>query len=306
MNAAGRPSAGANGLAGLVNLFKPSGISSRHAVDAVCRLAGTKKAGHAGTLDPLASGVLVVCLGWATRLVELVQCFEKRYRATFLLGVNSNTDDVTGILQQVPGAAAPSLEEIVRQAALLTGLIRQVPPDYSAAHVNGRRAYQLARRGLPVALPAREVYVRQIEIACYEYPRLELLIECGSGTYVRSLGRDLGRALGTGACMQSLVRERVGPFGIEHAQSLEALGLLPFDQWLLPPLAAAEGLPRHLCTSEEALQIARGRPIAALRPAGDAAGPVALLDQEGNSLLAIAQWDASAGALRPRRVFAGW
>jgi len=299
------PAGGAGSYpAGLVILDKPSGMTSRAAVDAVMRFAHFRQAGHCGTLDPLATGVLVVCLGWATRLAGLVQQFAKRYRAGVLLGVTSDTDDVTGRVEPVAAAQPPPRDCVERQARTFLGAIQQVPPAYSARHDRGRRAYWLARRGLPVALPAREVHVYQIEVSRYDYPRLELLIECGRGTYVRALARDLGRLLGTGACLESLVRERVGPFGLDRAATLADLQSRPPQDWLVPPLEAVAGLPRRACTQKEARDVAQGRPIPLNLPVVDPEQPVALVDEPGLALLAIARCDPSHGLLRPRSVFA--
>src|SRR5262249_45363855 len=155
--------------------------------------------GHTGTLDPLATGVLVLCVGSATRLADYVQRMSKTYRSLFRLGARSDTDDADGAVTPVAGAAAPepaALEACLRQ---FVGTIEQVPPAYSAAKVTGQRAYDLARRGREVSLQARAVQVHGIEVLRYDYPELEVEVRCGKGTYIRALARDLGARLGCGA-----------------------------------------------------------------------------------------------------------
>ncbi|MCA9033991.1 MAG: tRNA pseudouridine(55) synthase TruB, partial [Planctomycetaceae bacterium] len=202
-------------LFGVININKPEGITSRDVVNRVQKLVRPEKCGHAGTLDPMATGVLLVCVGPATRLISYLQDTTKVYEADFLLGQTSNTDDITGEVASVQLKASPPARKSV-QAALdqMTGSIAQVPPSFSAVHVNGRRAYDLARRGEAVELVAREVQIDSIEIIRYEWPQLTVKVSCGSGTYIRSIARDLGEALGCGGLMSRLVRTRVGRFSI--------------------------------------------------------------------------------------------
>ena len=186
---------------GLLNINKPSGITSRRVVDRVARLVKPLKAGHAGTLDPLASGVLVVCVGQATRLIEYVQRMPKRYRATFLLGRSSPTEDVEGEVSELAGAPEPSRAQIEQAAQGMLGQLAQRPPAFSAIKVAGRRSYDLARAGQAVELEPRTITVYGIDLIAYRYPELELDIRCGSGTYVRTLGRELAERLGSCAVM---------------------------------------------------------------------------------------------------------
>ncbi|RPI76843.1 MAG: tRNA pseudouridine(55) synthase TruB, partial [Planctomycetaceae bacterium] len=179
--------------AGVLCLDKPKGVSSRDVVNIVAGLARHNRVGHAGTLDPLATGVLVLCLGWATRLVPLLHLQPKRYRAVFRLGATSDTDDVTGTVIESPGSRVPELREIEDLLPRYTGSILQVPPTFSAIHTDGERAYAKARRGEATELAPRPVEVHALRLAAYDYPVLELDVECGSGTYIRAIGRDLGR-----------------------------------------------------------------------------------------------------------------
>ncbi len=192
-------------LHGLLVLDKPSGITSRGALD---RAAGWfprgTRLGHAGTLDPLASGVLVLCLGRATRLVEFVQDLPKTYKARIRLGAHSDTDDATGACVPVPDVCPPALGEIQQAIGGFVGPISQVPPRYSAAHVQGRRAYKLARKEREFKLTPRTITIERIAIDAYHFPHLDLTIDCGKGTYIRSLARDLGESLGCGGLIAAL------------------------------------------------------------------------------------------------------
>ncbi len=173
----------------------------------VQRLARPEKAGHAGTLDPLATGVLIVCVGQATRLIGYVQRMPKHYVGTFLLGRRSPTEDIDGDVELLSGPPVPALEQLEAAARQFVGRTQQRPPAYSALKVAGRRSYDLARRGEDVQLQPRPIEVYSLAVTRYEYPELVLEIECSGGTYIRSLGRDLAETLGTSAVMSALVRD---------------------------------------------------------------------------------------------------
>lgn len=285
---------------GLLNLNKPSGLTSRRVVDIVQRLARPAKAGHAGTLDPLASGVLVVCVGAATRLIEYVQQMPKCYTGTFLLGRHSPTEDVQGEVTLLDNPPIPSLDEILAAARSLTGTIQQRPPDFSALKVEGRRAYDLARRGEAVELEPRTIVVHSIEVEAYEYPELRLRIECGSGTYVRSLGRDLALQLGTAAVMSALVRTAIGSFQLADALDPQALTRETWAEHLRPPLHAVDQLPRVELNSEEVRRIGSGQTIQR-RPFPTAAPEFAALDPAGRLVALLIP--RGPGLLGPSRVF---
>jgi tRNA pseudouridine55 synthase len=269
---------------GILNLNKPAGMTSRDAVNRVVRLVRPAKAGHAGTLDPLATGVLVVCVGPATRLIEYVQRMPKRYLAAFLLGRESPTEDVESEVTLHADPPQPSLEDIAVHAQALTGRIEQRPPSFSAVKVAGRRAYALARRGQHFELPARPVMVHRIAVTQYEYPLLELDIECGSGTYIRSLGRDLAGSLGTAAVMSGLVRAQVGPFRIEDACRVDELTLEFLPRILIPPHSALEGLPAVRLNESEVQRLSQGLSIA--REPAEPSAEFAAFDEQGR-LVAI-------------------
>ncbi|MBL9125814.1 MAG: tRNA pseudouridine(55) synthase TruB [Planctomycetaceae bacterium] len=248
-------------LSALLNVNKPSGITSRDAVNRVQRLVRPAKVGHAGTLDPLASGVLVIAIGSATRLIEFVQQLPKRYRATFLLGRSSTTEDIEGEVTELIEPPVPTRDEIESAAERLTGAILQRPPAFSALKVAGRRAYQLARRGETPELAPRPVTIYQLSVVGYEYPVMELDIRCSSGTYVRSLGRDLAESLGTAAVMSALCRTAIGGFRIEGACELDALDAASLPGHLLPPAKAVAHLRRHELSAEEVRSLRQGRPV---------------------------------------------
>jgi len=290
-------------LAGILNLNKPAGMTSRAAVDAVVRIAGTGRVGHAGTLDPLATGVLIVCIGWTTRLVPYIQSLRKRYRAEFRLGCTSETDDVAGPVVEVENAVPPDLETLTAALGEFVGRIRQVPPSHSAVHVGGRRAYQLARSGLAVEIEPRDVEVDRLELVDYDYPRLVLEIVCGSGTYVRAIGRDLGERLGCGAVMSGLERSAIGGFTIEQAIAPEQLSRENLAARLLPPLSAVEHLPRFRCPGDRLLELRQGKPLpGSQRPVVEDGNLTVIVDPEGR-LAALAEFDEKHRVFRPRQVF---
>ncbi|MBI2823979.1 MAG: tRNA pseudouridine(55) synthase TruB [Planctomycetia bacterium] len=285
-------------LCGLVNVHKPSGLTSRATVDVVKRVVRPAKVGHAGTLDPLATGVLVVCVGAATRLIEYVQQLPKRYRATFQLGRSSPTEDVEGDVTVLANAPQPSGEQIVRAAAALTGEILQRPPAYSALKVGGRRAYDLARSGREVALAPRKIVVHAIDVVTYAYPELTLDIRCGSGTYVRSLGRDLAEAVGTAAVMSALVRTEIGPFALTDAWPCENLRSDNMAQWLRPARDAAAALPSVALGAAQVNEVAHGRFVTLDGPDFTSVGELAAIGPDGELVAILRQ--RGGGRLGPR------
>ncbi|MES2792763.1 MAG: tRNA pseudouridine(55) synthase TruB [Planctomycetota bacterium] len=289
----------ASPLSGLLNIFKPAGWSSRDVVNRVERLVKPAKAGHAGTLDPLAEGVLVVAVGAATRLITGVQEREKEYRAVFQLGARSDTDDNTGEITTVDVPQPPVLADIEALLPQFIGDISQVPPQFSAVHIDGKRAYALARQGKEVDIAPRQVHVSRLEILDYAWPRLELLIECGSGTYVRSIGRDLGEILGCGAMMTALLRTRIGPFRSTDAAAVDEMQKENIRTYLQPPARAVEHWMQHRCTDVELWEIAHGRQIVLNHL--PASGKVSLLTPTGE-LAALAE-TRSLDRVAPTQVF---
>jgi len=217
-------------LDGLLNLDKPVGLTSARALDQVRAVTGQRKSGHAGTLDPGASGVLIICLGRATKLVERLMDLPKVYRATARLDVTSESLDADSELVPVPRSGTqgiPDAEALSRTFAGLTGEIQQIPPNISAVKVNGVPAYKRARRGEVLQLEPRPVRVYWIRLHAFDWPNLDFEVCCGRGTYIRSLIRDIGVALGTGGCLTSLIREQIGPFTRAAAWTPDALRASP-------------------------------------------------------------------------------
>jgi tRNA pseudouridine55 synthase len=284
-----------------LNVHKPAGMTSRRVVDLVQRLAAPAKAGHAGTLDPLASGVLVVCVGAATRLIEYVQQMRKSYAATFLLGRSSDTDDIEGEVVERDNAPVPTLAQLVEAAGRLTGEILQRPPAYSAVKIKGRRAYDLARRGEAVALEPRRVIVYRIEIEAYAYPELRMRVDCGSGTYIRALGRDLAASLGTAAVMSQLVRTAIGAFSLAEAVDPYSLTAENWRRALLPPLRAVEHLPQIALSGDEVARLRRGQTIAR---SGDYPAGQHMAGVGPDGALAAIVARCGPGRLGPLRTFA--
>jgi tRNA pseudouridine55 synthase len=282
---------------GILPIDKPSGWTSHDVVARVRRLAGQREVGHAGTLDPLATGLLLVVLGRATRLSSYVMDSEKSYRAEVALGVATTTDDSEGEVIEV--TAVPKLDAGRVEACLrpLTGEIDQLPPAYSAVHQGGERLYRLARQGAEIVPRPRRVAVHELRLEALELPVLRLFVRCGSGTYVRSLARDLGAALGTGGHLRSLRRTASGSFSVAEAVQLDGLtrdgvvrAVEPLDRAVLDWPAAALSAP-------QARDIGHGRPIELGRPVS---GNVRLYGPDGG-LAALGR--GCGGEVRPFRVF---
>lgn len=293
-------------MQGFLNLDKPIGITSRDAVDLVVRVVGRRtKVGHAGTLDPLASGVLVVAVGSATRLIERVQAQAKAYRATIRLGARSDTLDADGTVVEEVGPRVPGEAEVREALATQVGTIRQVPPQFSALKVGGRRAYDLARAGRAVELEARPVRVDRVELVAYEWPRLEVEVDCGAGTYIRSIARDVGEALGCGGLIEVLTRTRIGAFRLAEAVDPRGLSAEAVPGLLRPMTEAVPELPRVRLDAGQAALVARGQALDPRRLAPEPpAGELALVGP-GGDLIALAEHDGRGGRVVPRRVFGG-
>lgn len=290
------------GLHGILNLKKPDGWTSHDVVAWVRRTLHQRSVGHAGTLDPMATGVLLVCLGKATRVVEYLMESEKVYRAVARLGEVTDTYDATG--QVIASHPVPALsEDDIRQALRpFIGEIHQVPPAYSAIKQGGEAAYRKARRGESVELTPRPVFIRSIELLAWQSPELTIEVTCGAGTYIRSLVHDLGQSVGSGACLTALARLRSGMFSLDQATSLEDLAAA----------AAAGDAARHLHPLEAALsrlvlvevdqqmadRLAHGQAIAGPEPADTLNGYARLPDGQVSAILAYRD-----GLWWPRKVF---
>ena len=251
-------------LSGILVVDKPAGWTAHDVVARVRRLTGERRVGHAGTLDPAATGVLPVCVGEATKVVEYLSASGKTYLAAVLLGTVTDTDDLDGWNIAEQDASGISHEMIEAQLPQFTGEITQIPPAYSAVHVDGKRAYALARAGQTVEMPSRIVNVQRLTLVAWEPPVAWLVVDCGAGTYVRALARDLGAALSCGATLARLVRLRSGPFPLCAAWSLDELAALPnlaaaWGWTAVHPDAALTDWPALLLDDDAARQWVNGQ-----------------------------------------------
>jgi tRNA pseudouridine55 synthase len=285
---------------GLLVLDKPGGITSRDAVDrAQSWFPRGARLGHTGTLDPLATGVLVLCVGVATRMTEYVQRMEKVYRSGLLLGARSDTDDADGTITPVADAEPPKRDAVETALQQFVGEIDQVPPHYSAAYLGGQRAYELARQGKEVALQSRRVEVYAMEVVDYAYPRLQIEVRCGKGTYIRSLARDLGERLGCGALVETLRRTRVGTFRVEDALPLTT-DPARARQALLTMARAVSDLPALTLPIEEARRLRSGQTVLFRTDSPLAAGEAAVFGENGD-LIGVIQVEPP-NRLRPHKM----
>ncbi len=286
---------------GIFNIDKPQGLTSHDVVDTVRKLVRQRRVGHAGTLDPLATGVLVVCVGNATRLVEYMVGHDKVYRVTVRLGIETDTYDAEG--QVIAEKPVPPLtpEDIERVLTRFRGEIDQVPPKFSAIRHKGRRLYNLARAGEEVETPRRHVTIYELTLEAWNPPDLTLRVACSAGTYVRSLAHDIGQALGTGGHVVALRRLRSGPFRVEEAVPLETLlNAADWRAYLLPPDAGLVHWPRIVLTPEQAEAVSHGRPISLTPPAPPSTWARAYVD---GKFIAVLQWDEKQHRWQPRKVF---
>lgn len=294
---------------GFLDLNKPRGITSMEVVRRVRRVVGLRRGvGHGGTLDPLADGVLPICLGQATRLMEFLVDGTKVYRAELRLGVTTDTYDAEG---QVTGQADPSGVTLERVDAVLEGFMGtfdQMPPMYSALKHQGKRLYDLARAGVEVERQPRRVQVKRIEVLELEAPRLVIEVECGRGLYLRSLAHDIGQAIGCGAHLSALTRLRSGAFRLEDSVTLEDLERRGQDGTWEALLLPVDFPLQHM----KAVQIGRsgyrllmnGQPV----PAGPQPSYITHLEScraysESGSFLGVVRWDRSQSSWRPFKMF---
>ena len=286
--------------AGVLVVDKPSGPTSHDVVARVRRALGIRRVGHCGTLDPLATGVLVLCVGPMTRFSRWLTGQDKEYDACFRLGATSDTDDALGRVAEVPPCVQPARSDIEAAMERFRGSIDQVPPDHSAVRVGGVRSYHRARRKEATELTARPVRVDRFEVISYEPPRLRVLVECSKGTYIRSLARDLGQALGCGGLVEQLRRLRVGALTTCEAVEWPALEGRGLKSRLLDARRALGGVLGFVEIDRGAAEaFSQGRAI----PTGAGPGERAVFHQAG--FLGVGLVD-DKGCLRPRRVLTEW
>jgi tRNA pseudouridine55 synthase len=304
---------------GIFNVDKPAGMTSHDVVAHVRRLLRTgtsqaastqnskSKVGHAGTLDPMATGVLPIVVGKATRLVEYLADADKAYRATIFLGATSDTYDREGVITPTPDATMPTREIVETALEAFRGDIEQLPPMHSAIKVGGQKLYELARKGVEIARQPRHVAITCLDLEEYNAPNLQLFVECSKGTYIRSLAHDLGAMLGTGAYLTALQRTRHGPFTLEGAITLGGLAAAfeegTWQESLFPPDYILADWQEYVATEAEARDILQGKPLRLPAPANGKRQMMAVRVQDGK-LLAVVYWEAEKEFWQPRKVLA--
>ncbi|HEY8414563.1 MAG TPA: tRNA pseudouridine(55) synthase TruB [Thermaerobacter sp.] len=304
-----------SGATGVLPVVKPPGMTSHDVVDHCRKAFGLRRVGHAGTLDPAAAGVQVLCLGAATRIAGYLSESDKRYRAEIWFGIASDTHDAEGEVKACRPVEDLSLNRVREALARFVGTLQQVPPRVSAVRQGGRRAYERHRRGEEVELAPRPVTIYALEVVDWRpgpWPRLLVDVRCSKGTYIRALARDLGEALGCGAVLGALVRTAVGPFALERARTLEEVDRAARDgraaELLIDPAEALSFLPVWRLSPADARRVRHGAPPAP-RVAGQEWSAAAeqarvrLLDPDGR-LLAVARLERREGKLvaRPETV----
>ncbi len=296
-------------LNGIISIYKEAGYTSHDVVAKMRGICRQKKIGHTGTLDPQATGVLPVCLGSGTKLCDMLTEKEKEYKAVMLLGVTTDTQDTTG--RVLSEKTVTVTEEQVEQACRsFLGKYQQVPPMYSALKVNGKKLYELAREGKEVERKAREVEILDLQILSVQLPRVEFLVRCTKGTYIRTLCTDIGEKLGCGACMESLLRTKVGSFDLEHSVTLSQLEDLRdegrVDSVLFPVEKAFEQTAFLTVKEEFSKLLHNGNPLTVnqlLEERREPAGVwVRMYSPEGR-FMAVYTYDEQKGRYQPVKMF---
>jgi tRNA pseudouridine55 synthase len=286
-------------LTGVLVIDKAKGPTSHDVIASLRRLLQLRRIGHCGTLDPLASGVLVVCLGRYTRLNRWLSGADKEYEAEICLGAISATGDAEGPIRHQADCAPPTDQSVAQALSDFTGAIDQVPPAHSAVKVAGVRSYKRARRGDEVVLKSRRIHIHAMELLGYDFPKLSVRIHCSAGTYIRSLAADLGRALGTGAYLAELRRLRAGGLGLDKALTLEQVASLSragqIEKALVHPRLALSELAAVELNEVKLVDFAHGKVIE--YPAGAGPREVCAVFDATETLFGLARWEK--GALRP-------
>jgi tRNA pseudouridine55 synthase len=290
---------------GILNVNKPSGMTSHDVVQRVRRIVKENRIGHTGTLDPLATGVLVLCVGKATRIARYLEAGEKEYQAVMRLGVITDTLDADGCVLETRSYTPPARSDIERIMRGFTGAILQRPPAFSAVKVSGIPSYKLARRGMAKPLDPRPVTIHGLEMTSYEEPFVRFAVRCSKGVYVRTLCADMGEALGMGAHLTSLVRTRSGRFSIEQAVSLDELADIASSGGAQRAMTliddALADFPAVLIGDDEASKVMNGNQVSCPLSLMKSSIDVARVHDPAGRLLALAR--VVAGTLRPELVF---
>lgn len=297
-------------LDGILNINKPSGITSMDVVRRIKRVSGQKRVGHGGTLDPMASGVIPVCIGRATRLMEYLFSSTKGYLAEMELGVETDTYDAYGNILRRHDASSISLTEFENGLSQFRGRVFQIPPMFSALKKDGKRLYELARAGVEVERQPREVDVFNLDLIDWSPPVATLQIYCGRGFYVRSLVHDIGCMLGCGANLKNLVRQKTGPFELDGAVSLEKVEeKMQAGDWtglLNHPDIAIRHMAAVIVDSQVEDMIAKGQPLpSVLRIPASRSGEECRAYTKDGEFIAILSFDSSQERWRSSRVFVG-
>ena len=286
-------------MEGLLLVDKPEGMSSHDVVNRVRRLSGVRRVGHAGTLDPLATGLLLVSIGRVTRLNEYLVGHDKKYAATVRLGQATNTYDAEGEVSEERPFSTITPATIANALPAFRGIIQQRPPIYSAIKKDGQPLYRLARKGIEVDIPTREITIYALDVLDYSPPFLQLDIHCSSGTYIRSIAHDLGQAMGCGGHITALRRTAVNEFDIHNAIALDQLTSDNITDYLLPPDTAVSTFPRLDLSTKQADDLLLGRFIE--RTDGSEIGTLARVFDENGRFIGIAI--AADGVWRPKKMF---
>jgi len=292
-------------MEGVININKPRGVTSHDVVMQVRRITGEKKIGHTGTLDPLATGVLVLCLGKATRIAQYLEAGEKEYRVIMRLGITTDTLDAEGKVTGTNAYTPPSHQAVVEASERFIGDILQQPPAFSAIKIAGVPAYKLARQGKEPVLAPRAVRIFGIQLAGYDDPFVSLTVHCSKGVYIRTLCAEIGAALGMGAHVTDLTRIRSGNFRIEDALALDELARRATEGTLSRSIisidAALNDFPVVLVSPEEAVRVMHGNRIACPVMQGGSKAAMVRIGSRESGLLALAR--VVEGELRPELVF---
>jgi tRNA pseudouridine55 synthase len=295
------------GIDGILNVDKPEGKTSFYVVARLKRLTGEKHVGHAGTLDPIATGVLPVCLGQATRITPFLSNSHKTYLAQIELGITTDTFDRQGKIVERSDFSGITRSQVEEALSGFRGVISQVPPAFSALKQGGRRCYAMARAGIPLELKSRRVEISRLELVLCRLPLIEIEVECSKGTYIRSLAHDIGRHLGCGAHLRNLKRLRVGIFSIRDALSLENIEDAFHDNtWktiIYPVDSPLSNWKAIVVGREIELDIRHGHPMPASENDSDLEEYCRAYDADGN-FLAILRFNAAKRQWHPEKVFA--
>jgi tRNA pseudouridine55 synthase len=290
---------------GVLNLNKPTGMTSHDVVQRTRTLLNEKRIGHTGTLDPLATGVLVLCVGKATRIAQYLEAGEKEYRAVMRLGVTTDTLDAEGSVLETRSYTPPDQQTIIEVFQNFIGTIMQRPPVYSAVKIKGVPSYRLAREGRAKPLEPRSVKISSIELRAYDDPFVSIAVTCSKGVYIRSLCAEIGNTLGMGAHLTGLERTRSGRFRLEQVITLQELadlvGAGKTEQAITPIDAALGDFPSVPVSETEAIRVLHGNQISCPRSFADHGGDLIRIHSSSGTLLALAR--IVSGVIKPDLVF---